>query len=780
MVRYLLYVWMMLFLTTISFKAQAQLPSNHDHSKCGVTTLGGVDIKNRMFDNRRNKANLLSLLKNSRNGVDSLYAPVQFHIVRSEDGTGGTTEQAVYAALCQLNRNFAVPSDPNFTMEFYMNGPILTINNSLLYDNGASAMARYFMQDYKVPNAINVFIVDNTPGSGGFYRGGAADDYICMPRGNMSDDVALTHEFGHFFSLNHTFYGWENDENNNPNDDIYYSVVLSNTTGSNTAGRTPTIITGPEGLPVIVENIARSGGTENCQIAADGFCDTDPSYFFGGEGNKLNDVCVYKGTAHDPYGYLFLPSVIAPTAPLFTMKEGDKFPDGMWLENTSTKDKIYPRTLIVIETEYTLGGNTVTMWQDTVGDSDTTDIYCQTNGTDNIIGTGQLDVKKGFINFGNHYLKATPSVPVGSSANFEAAISKYSFNQALVNPYRVDMDSLKVTNTGATPITTVTVRDEFYDGATLISFNDRIYNLPSPLASGSSYTIDAVALRVDDTQIAGVTFNINTAAPQQTTSGTSSDNYMSYYTYIGCVQSFSTEQKEAMKLDYLSRGYATLFSPEPFTPITDDVTVIYPSDGSIAPQPSLNFSWNPVVGATMYRVLIEEVGCAIPIVLGTAYEQIIQGTNAWITLPPNKCYRWKVYPMNPNSFSYLNAANGSFCGPTSTQTSANGSSNAFFQVFDWAVGVDQIEKGIESSAIHPNPNDGNGEVYVSIKSLFTGSASLSIYNSIGQEVLPAQTVEMATGPNIYGLNVSALGAGLYVVTIKTGDKTISHKLVIQE
>ncbi len=779
MVRHLLYLCgVILTLTVISFEAEAQSPSSHDHSKCGVTTLDGVEIKNRMFDNRRDKAALLSLLANSRNGTDTLYAPVQFHIVRSNTGTGGTTEQVVYAALCQLNRNFSVPSDADFTMEFYLKGPIRTINSSLLYDDGSSPAARYFMQQYKVDDAINVFIVNNTPGSGGFYRGGPADDYICMPRGNMPDDVALTHEFGHYFSLNHTFYGWENDENNNPNSDIYYSVVLANTTG-----RTPTIITGPSGQPVGVENIARSGGTENCQTAADGFCDTDPSYFFGGEGNRLNDVCVYKGTAHDPYGYLFLPSVIAPTAPRFTMKENETFPDGMWLQNTSNKDKIYPKTLIVVETEYTLGGNTVMMWQDTIGDSDTTDIYCPTNGTDNIIGTGQLDVKSEFINFGNHYLSATPSVPAGFSANFEAATSEYSFNQPLTNPYRVDMDSLRVTNTGTLAIpmnTVVTVTDGFYNGATLVSSNDRTYNLPVALLAGESYTFAPIDLRVDATQIAGVTFSMKTTAPQQTTSGTSSDNYMSYYTYIGCVQSFSTEQKEAMKLDYLSRGYANLFTPEPFTPITNAVTVISPVNGSISPQPTINFSWNAVAGATMYRVLIQEVSCGVPIVLNTPYEQLIQGTSVWVTLDPDKCYQWKVYPLNANSFSYLNAANGSFCGPTSTQVTANASSNAVFQVFDWAVGVDQIAKEIEFSSIHPNPNDGNGEVFVSIKSLITGSASLSIYNSIGEEVLSPQMVEMATGANVYGLNVSALAAGLYVVAIKTDNKTISHKLVIQQ
>lgn len=778
MVRHLLYVWgVVLSLTLISSKTRAQ---SHDHSKCGVTVTGGLDIRNRLFDNRRNKANLLSSLRNSRSDSDTMYAPVQFHIVRSTDGSGGTTESVVYAALCQLNRNYAVPSDPNFTMEFYMKGPIRTIYNSFLYDNGASSVARYYMQQYKVPDAINVFIVDNTPGSGGFYRGGPADDYICMPQGNMPDDVALTHEFGHYFSLNHTFYGWENNEANNPDDDIYYSVVLANTTG-----RTPTIITGPEGAPVIVENIARSGGTENCQIAADGFCDTDPSYFFGGEGNKLNNVCVYKGTAHDPYGYLFDPSVIAPTPERFTMKAGKKYPDGMWIENTSQKEKLYPKTLVVVETEYTLGGNTVTMWHDTIGNSDSTDIYCPANSTNNIIGTALWDVKEGFINFGNHYLEAEPSISSAISVSFDAAVSQYLVvpNSTANDPYRIDMDSLRVNNNSATDTipagTVVTMTDKFYNNGALISSSDRTYSLPVDLLPNSSYTFNAVVLRDYQTQIAGVTFNINTYAPLRTTSGTSSDNYMSYYTYIGCVQSFSPEQKEAMKLDYASRGYATLFNPDPFTPITNNVTVNHPMNGAIAPQPTINFSWNPVVGASMYRVLIEEVGCAVPITLGKVYEQVIQGTNAWVTLQPDKCYQWKVYPMNPSSFSYLNADNGSYCGHTSTQTTAYASTNAFFKVFDWAVGVDKIEKEIESSSIHPNPNKGVGEVFVNVKSLITGSASLSIYNSIGEEVLPAQTVEMAQGPNVYGLNVSSLTAGLYIVNIKTDNKTISHKLVIQ-
>lgn len=752
MVRCLLYVMGVILLLGIqNSSVQAQIQNTtHNHAQCGVDLAEGQAIKNRMLDNRRNRVELLEKFERGRGNDSTTYVPIQFHIVNKSDGTGGESNQDILDNLCRLNADYA-----GINVEFYLAGPTRVINQNLLYTNSfANGMANYFMGLYRVPGVVNIFVgnqIVNSQSGGttlGYYTSGL--DIIYAIQGSVrGTGTTLTHELGHFFGLPHTFFGWENSQ---------YGGVMANTTG-----RTPTItISGG-----VVEYIARTGGLENCQIAADAFCDTDANYLFGFFGGTYNNGCTYAATAMDPRGWLFRPDAINSTPSRFKILEGETVFEELWLKNNSSKDRIYPKTLIVLEAEYTLGGSTTMMWQDTIGDSDTTDIYCNTNADDNIIGTGVLDIEKGFINLNNHRLDVNVTAPSAASLTFIAAPAEYTITPATGN-HRTDMDSLRVTNTSTTVTvatgTNIIATDVFYNGATQIASSDRTYVLPNALAPGESYTFSPVVLRVDASLLGGVVFGVNTYAPYKDTTGTTSENVMSYYDDV-CATQFSVEQGDAMKMDIASRGFSTLYSTPSNITITDTAVVLHPEDNSIAPQPLVHFAWNPVNGATMYHINIYEINAIGAVLLGgQQFDVMVTGTDYWQTLTDGSRFEWVVTPLNETTFCDEGIA----------------SEKAKFRVFNWNVGVENIEAEIQSSKIYPNPSGTRQDVVLEVESTIVGTAQITIYNAIGQEVMPTQSISLVPGNNVQKLTTSTLTAGLYVVNVETANGTASHKLVIKE
>jgi hypothetical protein len=352
--------------------------------------------------------------------------------------------------------------------------------------------------------------------------------------------------------------------------------------------------------------------------------------------------------------------------------------------------------------------------------------------------------------------------------SFNAAQATYTITGVA---HDISMDSLRVNNTSSTATvasnTNVIINDIFTDGTTQISSDNRSFSLPVALAPGESYTFSAADLQANSTgltSIAGVTFNTNTFVPLRDTTGTTSENVMSYYS-DACATLFSPQQGDAIKLDIISRAFETLY-PEPSNiDITDISTVNTPADSAIAPNPLVHFTWNSVNGATMYFVRIYEINfLGLPISGGDDQEFITTDTDVWRTLVPNKVYAWEVKPINSTFF----------CDNSYT------SEKTVFWVYDWTVNTEKVLSGIENSKIYPNPSSSKERVMLEITASINGKAEVSIFNGIGQVVMPEFNLELNKGNNLHQINTSALNPGLYVVNIKTMNRTISHKLVIKD
>lgn len=257
----------LLLLALIPFGLQAQT-----FHTCGTTPLSeGYELqKERLLHNIRQAASGTFSARNTT------YIPVKFHIGARNDGSGQLSPQRVLDQLCELNEDFA-PLDIQF---FLADGTINFINNTTFYTNH-SATQNSVMNAQKDPRAMNVYIVENANTGAGGGGEGVVLAYYNVPRDWIvitktfvrSNDATLTHEVGHFFSLLHTFNGWEcggfNEEN-----------VPAPTISS--CGQVPT---------------ERVNGS-NCNNSGDFICDTPPDYNNGIGWNG----CSFTLNVLDPLG----------------------------------------------------------------------------------------------------------------------------------------------------------------------------------------------------------------------------------------------------------------------------------------------------------------------------------------------------------------------------------------------------------------------------------------------------------------------------------------------
>jgi len=230
---------------------------------CGVSLADGATIKAQMMENRRN-INLVQINRQS-----TTYIPLSLHLVGSEAGLGFASANKAVEMLCKLNADFA---DQNIF--FYLNGPIHYIYDDIIYTDAYNNSGQSRMSLYKIPNSLNVFVSANVSRSVAGYYSPSRDFVFIKNNYANGNSTTITHELGHFFTLPHTFYGWE-------------GVDARSQYGGSPA---PTIINGR-----LVEHVDRTIGA-NCATAADGFCDTQADYI----SERFN--CPVSTNLQDPTG----------------------------------------------------------------------------------------------------------------------------------------------------------------------------------------------------------------------------------------------------------------------------------------------------------------------------------------------------------------------------------------------------------------------------------------------------------------------------------------------
>ncbi len=213
------------------------------------------------------------------------YIPIKFHLIAKTDGTGRVKEYNLLKQLCVLNEDYS-----NTEFQFYLKDASFSYYNSTpIYETPRSsqlATNQMSVLSSANHNAINVFIVKNIgSGQGGLgtvlgYYDPAKDWVVMLKNEAQSGTNTLSHELGHFFSLAHTFYGWEGEPFQ-----------------SSSSGWPQAPTNSPGGT------LTEKQDGSNCENAADKLCDTPPDYNFG----IIWSSCTYTGGAKDPNGELVDP-----------------------------------------------------------------------------------------------------------------------------------------------------------------------------------------------------------------------------------------------------------------------------------------------------------------------------------------------------------------------------------------------------------------------------------------------------------------------------------------
>jgi hypothetical protein len=218
---------------------------------CGVEGGNAQLIKERMIENRANiPTSIVQSIRSSRSVIN---IPVTVHFIGWEDATDYPNMVEFMGSFCRLQEDYA-----KFGVQFYIDSPFRYINDSLLHQNGHNnnAYSRFF--SLKKANTLNLFVGPSTESPTSSYYLPSGDFVFLLDQMMGYDSSTLSHEIGHFFSVSHTFYGWEGYYNENEISDIEGINIPQHEPGTR------------------IEFVRRSGG--NCNSAADGFCDTPADY----------------------------------------------------------------------------------------------------------------------------------------------------------------------------------------------------------------------------------------------------------------------------------------------------------------------------------------------------------------------------------------------------------------------------------------------------------------------------------------------------------------------
>jgi hypothetical protein len=179
------------------------------------------------------------------------YVAVAIHLVGTDKGEQMVQESKILDAFCTLNRHFTGSG-----IQFYLSGNFRRINRSAFHEHSSGLTGLTMMNLNNVPAAINTYFVKDALDACGYTlrdNSGLGIGIVLTEACIRENSSIWTHEMGHFFSLPHTFQGWERENAN-------YAIPA----------------------PASVGNIAvELADGRNCSTAGDGFCDTRADYLNG-------------------------------------------------------------------------------------------------------------------------------------------------------------------------------------------------------------------------------------------------------------------------------------------------------------------------------------------------------------------------------------------------------------------------------------------------------------------------------------------------------------------
>jgi PKD repeat protein len=198
--------------------------------------------------------------KNWNQSRSPLLIPIQNHVVRETDSTGGLTIVDISFVMNILNTYYI-----NSNIQFYECDSINYINNSNYYDFDGNDESVFCGQN-DIQNVVNIYYFNSVISSSGVGVCGYAyfppgPDRVIMNSSCALNGSTIVHEIGHYLSLYHTH-------------------------GPTNNGTTTELVNG-----------------SNCSSAGDELCDTPADPNLAG----LVTTCQYTGTAVDANGQSYVP-----------------------------------------------------------------------------------------------------------------------------------------------------------------------------------------------------------------------------------------------------------------------------------------------------------------------------------------------------------------------------------------------------------------------------------------------------------------------------------------
>jgi hypothetical protein len=131
------------------------------------------------------------------------YIPIQAHIMRTNEGTGGLTKEALDDAIANANA-FFIPAN----VQFFLCGDINYIDDDTYY-NFNKSQEDDLVNDHYLNNVLNIYfahsVISGNSGLCGYAKFPVSSrDLVMMANDCVANGSTFVHELGHYFGLLHT------------------------------------------------------------------------------------------------------------------------------------------------------------------------------------------------------------------------------------------------------------------------------------------------------------------------------------------------------------------------------------------------------------------------------------------------------------------------------------------------------------------------------------------------------------------------------------------------